>query len=383
VPQLDKGHRFYQASNGLLSTDDKGIGQNEIPNNEVAKFIDSKSLDDLAEHAQDFVHVLSDINLEHLTTQKMKTNTPRFDRPRFNNAKQDFTSKFQSPNFEHMFRAHKFGRRSHSTKSALQKFVSLFDKDIVFAKHQARVESLGDDFCPRKCGAGEWECNCKWLFACVLDMDYYDLAVMIAGGYIDNESGSNNYGNFSVWVDSLSLFDAEEGVKDKLTRIKAAAQNSGDLGQCKAVLSQLFSACDPSKTTCSDPNVESYEVSVDHVCDSVQSSKKLLVETIGDEFDGFTDESVKGQIEGCPLSFDVCRDFVSVLDEMYDATGKVNPMRKNQSISLHDKDTQSIFQHTQVRYQCQSLLSTYISHHQCSLATVSYRVSLPPRHSRN
>jgi hypothetical protein len=214
-------------------------------------------------------------------------------------------------------------------------------------------------------------------------MDYYDLAVMIAGGYIDNESGSNNYGNFSVWVDSLSLFDAEEGVKDKLTRIKAAAQNSGDLGQCKAVLSQLFSACDPSKTTCSDPNVESYEVSVDHVCDSVQSSKKLLVETIGDEFDGFTDESVKGQIEGCPLSFDVCRDFVSVLDEMYDATGKVNPMRKNQSISLHDKDTQSIFQHTQVRYQCQSLLSTYISHHQCSLATVSYRVSLPPRHSRN
>jgi hypothetical protein len=303
--------------------------------------------------------MLSDINLEHMTTQKMKTDSPRYDRPRFNNVKEDFTSKFQSPNFEHMFRAHKFGRRSHSTKSALQKFGSLFDKDIVFAKHQARVESLGDDFCPRKCGAGEWECNCKRLFACVLDMDYYDLAVMIAGGYIDNEPGSNNYGNFSVWVDSLSLFDAEEGVKEKLNRIKAAAQ-TGSLGQCKPVLSQLFSACDPSKTTCSDPNVESYEVSVDHVCDSVQSSKKLLVETIGDEFDGFTDESTKGQIEGCPLSFDVCRDFVSVLDKLYDATGKVNPMRKNPSISLHDKDTQSIFQHTQVSYSSMPVTAKHI-----------------------
>jgi ribosomal protein S13 len=49
VPQLDKGHRFYDSSNGLLSTDDKLLAQNEIPNSEVAKFIDSKSIDDLVE----------------------------------------------------------------------------------------------------------------------------------------------------------------------------------------------------------------------------------------------------------------------------------------------------------------------------------------------
>jgi hypothetical protein len=234
--------------------------------------------------------------------------------------------------------------------SLLQKFGSLLDKDIVFAKHQARVESLGQGFCPRKCVAGEWDCYCKRLYACVREMDSYDLAVMIAGGYIDNEPGSNNYGNFSVWVDSLSLFDAEEGVKDKLTRIKLKVPQDDNLSQCKPVLSDLFSACDPSKTTCSDPNVESYEVSVDHVCDSVKTSKKLLVETIGDEFDGFADESMKGQIEGCPLSFDVCRDLVSTLDKIYAASKEVNPMRKNPSIPLHDKDTLSIFQHTQVSH---------------------------------
>jgi hypothetical protein len=151
-------------------------------------------------------------------------------------------------------------------------------------------------------------------------------------------------------VDSLSLFDAEEGVKDKLTRIKLKVPQDDNLSQCKPVLSDLFSACDPSKTTCSDPNVESYEVSVDHVCDSVKTSKKLLVETIGDEFDGFADESMKGQIEGCPLSFDVCRDLVSTLDKIYAASKEVNPMRKNPSIPLHDKDTLSIFQHTQVSH---------------------------------
>ena len=47
------------------------------------------------------------------------------------------------------------------------------------------------------------------------------------------------------------------------------------------------------------------------------------------------------------LSYDVCRNFVSELDRLYEASGEINPMRKDPSISLHDKDTQNVFQHAQ------------------------------------
>ena len=50
------------------------------------------------------------------------------------------------------------------------------------AKHQVRQQALEGGFCPVKCEANEWECNCQRLFSCVNNMDSYDLAVLIAGG---------------------------------------------------------------------------------------------------------------------------------------------------------------------------------------------------------
>ena len=139
---------------------------------------------------------------------------------------------------------------------------------------------------------------------------------------------------------------------EKLNRIKALAEvtsgNTASLDQCKSVLSKLYTACDPSKETCSDPNIQTFQVSIDHVCGAVKSTKKLSVETIGDEFDGFTgSDSIRGGEDCEALSYDVCRNFVSELDRLYEASGEINPMRKNPSISLHDKDTQNVFQHTQ------------------------------------
>ena len=86
---------------------------------------------------------------------------------------------------------------------------------------------------------------------------------------------------------------------EKLNRIKALAEvtsgNTASLDQCKSVLSELYTACDPSKETCSDPNIQTFQVSIDHVCGAVKSTKKLSVETIGDEFDGFTgSDSIRG-----------------------------------------------------------------------------------------
>ena len=90
---------------------------------------------------------------------------------------------------------------------------------------------------------------------------------------------------------------------EKLHRIKTLAEvtsgNTASLDQCKSVLSELYTACDPSKATCSDPNVETFQVSIDNVCGAVKSTKKLSVETIGDEFDGFAGNSIKGEFRCC------------------------------------------------------------------------------------
>jgi len=77
----------------------------------------------------------------------------------------------------------------------------------------------------------------------------------------------------------------------KLVRIKSNATDHTDIDRCNAVLHKLFTACDPSMVTCSNPNVESFQLSTEQVCAAVDTPTKLLFETIGDEYDGFIDES--------------------------------------------------------------------------------------------
>ena len=114
--------------------------------------------------------------------------------------------------------------------------------------------------------------------------------MLIAGGFIDTQPGSQNFGNFTVSAASLSMFDADEGVSMKLARIKLAAQQENPTQeQCVQVLEELFTACD--KDTCSNPNIETFQLSTEQVCAAVKTPTKLLFETIGDEFDGNVDES--------------------------------------------------------------------------------------------
>ena len=160
-------------------------------------------------------------------------------------------------------------------------------------KHQLRQEALGDAVCAQKCKANSdnpdsYKCFCENLFKCVDAMTEYDLAVLIADGYIDKEPGSDHFGNFTVSSISLNLFESDEGVKSKLARIQENAKvTDPTIAQCQQVLEQLYTACDPSKATCSSPNVESFQVSAERVCAAVNTPTKLLFKTIGDEFDGF------------------------------------------------------------------------------------------------
>ena len=86
--------------------------------------------------------------------------------------------------------------------------------------------------------------------------------------------------------------------------------NIVDLTQCTEVLQELFSACNPNDSTCTNPNLQSFAVSTEQVCNAVNTPKKLLFEAIGDEFDGFVDKFAK-----CKLIY-LGLDVLSVIDEL-------------------------------------------------------------------
>ena len=61
----------------------------------------------------------------------------------------------------------------------------------------------------------------------------------------------------------LNLYDADEGVNAKLANLKQTATPSNAMNQamCNDVLQNLFSACNPDDTTCTDPNTQSFALS--------------------------------------------------------------------------------------------------------------------------
>ena len=119
-----------------------------------------------------------------------------------------------------------------------------------------------------------------------------DLGVLISDGFIDKDPSSKNFWNFTVSAEKLNLYDADGGLGKKLADLKANATKSktSDEKICIKVMEELFSACNPDVSTCSNPNGQSFAVSTDQVCDAVNTLPKLLFEAIGDEFDGFVDK---------------------------------------------------------------------------------------------
>lgn len=125
---------------------------------------------------------------------------------------------------------------------------------------------------------------------CSFKLHHYlliDLAVLVAGGFVDSNPSSASYGNFTVGVQSkpenvffsefpalfltqsarfvtgLNLYDADEGIKAKLANLKQTAtpSNAKNQAMCNDVLQNLFSACNPDDTTCTDPNTQSFALS--------------------------------------------------------------------------------------------------------------------------
>ena len=303
---LGKDVGFLQSSGDVASTAASSLASmSDIPDDQLAQFVEPQVFDQLADYTQDLVNLLEDFDQamilgknEHeekdqaskkqQSSQGFKFDSTDTSESRFNGRKPHFqfdqklflnyqlNDLLNHQNIKHMFKSHMYKQRNFGSFFATD--------DIIMAKHQARVDSLGEGICPQACDPNDAECHCENLFTCVHNMTKYDLAVLVAGGFIDSNPESDQYGNFTISAKSLSLFDAEEGVKDKLARIQGTAIDSTDLTQCNAVLEELFTACDPSKVTYSNPNTESFQVSTEQVCAVVNTPKnsnlmtnKLLV----------------------------------------------------------------------------------------------------------
>ncbi|EJK55469.1 hypothetical protein THAOC_24801 [Thalassiosira oceanica] len=176
--------------------------------------------------------------------------------------------------------------------------------------------------CTDECAPTDTSCLCQRLANCTRMMTNYDLSVLFANGYIESDSSSSNYGGLSVGASELNMFNVEGDAYNTFNSIMitaASIDESSTPEDCTAFLEQFHQSCDPlsssgssssgstssasSAPTCSSANVESFQLSVDEVCENVHSPTKLLLSAIGSVFDGYASDNGKTQFINLPIIY--------------------------------------------------------------------------------
>jgi hypothetical protein len=79
---------------------------------------------------------------------------------------------FKNPSsMKNLLRHHRASMGSGFSMPKLSKFTNFHKDEIIMAKHQLRVDALGDNC--SSCTPDDWSCNCEKLFTCVNDMTEY------------------------------------------------------------------------------------------------------------------------------------------------------------------------------------------------------------------
>ncbi|EJK46274.1 hypothetical protein THAOC_35064, partial [Thalassiosira oceanica] len=179
--------------------------------------------------------------------------------------------------------------------------------------------------CTDKCAPTDTSCLCERLANCTKTMTHYDLAVLFADGYIQNDTSSG------LTASDINLFNVGDDAWITFESILHTSHviDTRNSSQCYAFLDQFHQSCDPlSGTTCSNTNTETFQLSVDEVCEGVDTAVKLLTVPIGQVFDGYASKDVSH----CPstgfvtntttcgaerVSFQVCQRFVKEFEKLY------------------------------------------------------------------
>lgn len=144
-------------------------------------------------------------------------------------------------------------------------------------RHKRRLEAM--DVCQPECNSSDLSCTCDKLTGCINGMSDYDIALLFVGKYIDNE-----HHNFTA---QLNLFDADFNIIQRIQHIRNLASSK----DCRGLLPEMHSACNPLEPQCSGPNSLSFQLSVDDVCKAINNPTKLFFSSISDELDGYWGEN--------------------------------------------------------------------------------------------
>ena len=142
---------------------------------------------------------------------------------------------------------------------------------------------LAVEECTAPCSIDDATCNCRRLYDCLKELSTYDLAVLTLRGYIVLDGR----GIGDITNDSVDVFDLGDGGLTKrfdFFKGRASMADPENQEQCTRVLEELHSSCSPTEVSCSDTNDQAYQLSVDEVCDAVDTNVKLNLGTIFDVF---------------------------------------------------------------------------------------------------
>lgn len=102
----------------------------------------------------------------------------------------------------------------------------------------------------------------------------------------------DNYGGLNTDMENINVFDARNGLGEKIDRIQNLASQEMIETTCTALLEELHTACDADD--CSSPNEHSLQLSVDDTCSAVNTPAKLKIKVMGDYYD-FRNWAVRSQ----------------------------------------------------------------------------------------
>ena len=112
------------------------------------------------------------------------------------------------------------------------------------------------------------------------------MALLFVDGYVETDSSNDNYANFTEDTSDLNLFDADSDIYSRINIIRQTST-------CSNLLAEFHWSCNPQDNTCPANNLQSYQVSIDDVCEAVNTPKKLYFEAIFDELDGYSSDDGK------------------------------------------------------------------------------------------
>jgi len=181
-------------------------------------------------------------------------------------------------------------------------------------RHKRRLQSI--EVCEHRQCTSDGTCDCERLKGCIDDMSDYDLGLLFIRGNIETDLQNDKFGHMKK---DMFLFDADFNIVQKISRIRELVRKS----DCTNLLPELHSPCSPLQESCDGQKSQSFQLSIDDVCDAVHTTTKLLFSNISLELDGsWGNDGVKSSITMCGtnqrLALSACKDFITGFDLLYE-----------------------------------------------------------------